>query len=1417
MQVWATPFVSAEVAAAAPKSTSFLGKVGNADLVRGISDALTLKRLAESQTPTRRTFEDLAKACDKLVDGYYWLGNPEVKLLEQVAELKKAAELIVDEFEKVQQLQRTARESITAASKAQEELIARVTPDDLRSTEAFMDALSSLRKQRGRLITLKEVRYIDAARVAELEQQVVAAFENVSAGCVTFLAQDAALSPVLDQLDRIAAAVPLVQRNSELQPLGLELEKVGEGLDVLGEVVGGLKVGDPTVRASILERIGDVFAKLNRVRATSQSRAKELGGKEKRSEFGAQFKLLSQSIESALSLTDTPARADEQLARLATQLEELEGRFSELDEFSTEIANKREELFEAFGARKQALVDERQRRAQNLFSAAERILEGVGRRAKQLKDDDALNAYFAGDPMIDKLRGLGAQLLELGDSVKADELDSRLKTARQDALRSMRDQKDLFEEGTNVIKLGAHRFNVNTQPLELTVLPKDGALQLHLTGTDFTQKVDSPTLLSAKDLWDQTLPSESADVYRAEFLAAQVLFDAESKGTLEALRTAAREKDGLVAVCRKWAADRFDEGYERGLHDADAALILTAVLKLHEVAGLLRFGSAPRAWATLFWGELEDAELRRTLHRRAMSLGRLKQRWAAAREGDKLSEELAARVAAFLAAQKIDASTSDCAAAGRYLTEELCAGTPRFVVSADAVALRDGLLQQLEVLTSRVSLEQDLDALGKQPGERFRLARAWLVAFASAQPEKWSRCLDEAAALLAVDERKIAREPSAAAVEAPVEGLLGVHPRVQGNKLTVRLDEFVGRLSAFLGERLPRYQQYRATLRELLESERKRLRLEELKPKVLSSFVRNRLIDEVYLPLIGANLAKQLGAAGQNKRTDNMGLLLLISPPGYGKTTLMEYVAARLGLTFVKVNGPALGHEVTSVDPADAPNATARQEVDRINFAFELGNNVMLYLDDLQHTNPELLQKFISLCDAQRKVEGVWGGVTRTYDFRGKKFCVVMAGNPYTESGERFRIPDMLANRADTWNLGDVLAGKEQLFALSYLENALTSNTALAPLATRPPKDVHALMRMAQGEEVPQAELSMAYSAVELQEIVGVLSRLFAVQRTLLKVNQQYIASASQDDRFRTEPPFKLQGSYRNMNKIAEKVASVMTDAELEGLLDAHYNGESQTLTTAAEVNQLKLAELRGRQTPAQAERWKELKSGYVRVQRMGGKEDDPVVRVTGTLAALGTELASIREAVGGGGVEQQLSALRDAVLKSAPGPSDLGPKLDALTAAVTKSGGAPRQGDLGPRLDALVEALHTSRDELKTAVIQVAKQMPNASDFEPLLAQLGRGQDLGPILEKLAAIADRPATSIVPPGLAPRKGREMLPDEVDRQLALLRDQLAPLAKAAKASLQSDTDGSLKSVMVWEQINQALDLLKALGVRAPRK
>ena len=1371
MQVWQTPFTSDEHAAKAPSQGTFLEKVGNADLVRGISEALSIRRSIEAlAAPGEETgaevYEDLIAACVRMADAYYWLDRSEVgDLAATLGEVRASGELILDEFEKVKALRSQAQAAIDASEADFEALLAEIGGDEPGSVDIFVESLAGLRTQRGHLITLTEMRYVDRARLGTLETRIVGAFEDLSARAVDFLTGEEALAPYRARIDELATNSQAIEKASDGVEIRETLEGIGDGLELLTDVVGGLTIDDATVRTSILESISEVLGVLNRARALLDGRLKSLLETEAVAEFGAQFKLFGQSVAGAMALAGDPETCDQQLSKLMLQLEELESRFGEFDQFAEQLATKREDVYEAFSSRKQALLDERQRRAGRMVEAAGRILEGIGRRAASFADADELNTYFVADAMVAKVRDLAGKLRELQESVKADELEMRLKAARDDAARALRDRQDIFEEGAEVIRLGRHRFSVNTQPFDLTLVPRSGerrdqrTMALHLTGTDFYQTVEDPELAGARDFWDQLLVSETAEVYRGEYLAASMLMDAEEESglTLPELSRAAAAGELLEAV-RSYAAERYDEGYERGLHDHDAALILEQLLALYGAADLLRYPPRARAFGCLFWAFYTEQTHRALWQRRARSLARLRDAFARSPAIDGLCRELEQSIAGFFGRIGLEIHPGDAHVAGRYLFEELARQPLRFATSAEAVELRDAFLESLG--KGRDQLDEDLRELEDDLENRYRLAEAWLRAFTRRTDDDAIRdllpALEEAAVLLLTD--RLERATSSAQSRSQVKGLLGQHPRIHERRLSLRVDELLARLTAFRQHRVPGFRRFQELRHQLLERERKQLRLGEYMPRVMSAFVRNRLIDQVYLPIFGDNLAKQMGALGAGKRTDQMGLLLLISPPGYGKTTLMEYVANRLGLVFVKVNGPALGHGVTSLDATEAKSATARQEVDKINFALEMGNNVLLYLDDIQHTHPELLQKFISLCDAQRRIEGVWRGVTRTYDLRGKRFAVCMAGNPYTESGEVFKIPDMLANRADTYNLGDILSGKDELFALSYLENSLTSNPVLAPLTTRDPEDVVKLVRMAGGEELPPDQLAHGYSTVELEEILAVLRKLLRVQQVLLAVNQQYIDSASQDDAYRTEPPFQLQGSYRNMNKLAEKIVPVMNEAELEALIDDHYLGEAQTLTTGAEQNLLKLAELRGTMSDEQAARWAEIKRGYVRVQAMGGAEDDPAVRLIGQLGLVSDRLQDIG------------ATIRDAG-EAARAPVEV------------ESAGEAEAPDLGASLTAALDPYLKTLEKNLRALAKVSAAARKSAGAQPTVTEAPAvAERLDGIIARLGELAEAFATSgaaAAPTPAAPAPQADLSP-----YLDQLNATLAGLATASPRSTQ---------------------------------
>ena len=1233
MQIWQTPYESEEFASKAPANQNFYGKVGNAELVRGISDLFSICKGIVVQKPTAALYVELQNATRKIYDDYHWIDSCETAEINSVLkEVIDTADLILEEFEKVESIRKNSIESLRDAELSQKKILDKIRPERWEEPQQYVDALNEIKQQRGKLLSLKELRYVDLSKIDILESDVLKAQENLSAETLSFLQKKEALEPYQTKISEMQNGLDTAKTLIDISPIIESVDKVAIGLDLLSEIVASLKVNDANVRTSIIDAISDIYAKLNQLRSKAKNKAKNVGRDEAVAQFSAQFKLFTQSIANALSVCDTPTKCDEQLSRLLMQLEDLESQFSRFDEFLADIVAKREEVYESFENHKQKILDERQRKAQSVADAADRIVANIDRRIKRIKSADELNTYFSSDALVLKVKEFVEQLYNLDSVVKADDINAQIKGAKEQAIRLIRDKQDIYEDGGNVIKLGPrHKFNVNTQELDLTIISKNDDLFFHLTGTDFFEVVSNGKLDNLKQYWSQNLISENQETYRAEYLAFRFFQSCTTSIdslSPEKLSECLGDEQIFTKTMREYASPRYKEGYEKGVHDHDAIKILQALAPVIRSCDLLRYSPQVRGMATVFWANTQKSSLQQSWPSRARSALQLESEYGSRKALEFLVSEVSEAITGFYGENRLNTSSSEVSFSAEYLVHELGRERIEFITSKYAVELADALKREMNTSGTWRGFESALKELTGRAGDRWYLTQAWLQALCDNGDFANSvHFIPEAISLLNCDER-IGRRQTEADLNVVIGGLIGQHPKILNQTIEVSVDEFLIRLDDHVNRVIPEYENFLLIRQSVIDEMRDTLRLEEFKPRPLSSFVRNKLINEAYLPIIGDNLAKQMGTVGEKKRSDLMGLLMMISPPGYGKTTLMEYVASRLGLIFMKINCPSMGHEVDSLDPEQAPNATARQELEKLNLGLEMGSNVMLYLDDIQHTNPEFLQKFISLCDGTRRIEGVWRGRTKTYDMRGRKFCVVMAGNPYTESGELFKIPDMLANRADIYNLGDVLGGQEDVFALSYLENSLTSNAVLAPLATRDLNDFYKFVEKANGLQVANTDLSYGYSGAEVNEITSVLQKLFKVRDVILKVNQQYIASAAQGDQYREEPAFKLQGSYRNMNKMAEKISAVMNDKELQRVINDHYSGEAQLLTTGAEENLLKLKELRGVLKEQEQKRWQTIKAEFKKQRLMGGGDADSGTKVANQLAELVLHAENISETV---------------------------------------------------------------------------------------------------------------------------------------------------------------------------------------------
>ncbi|MBN2898301.1 MAG: DNA repair ATPase [Clostridia bacterium] len=1229
LQVWQTPYVGKDYQLEG-NNDSALYKIGNKDVVTCIAACRGVSKMIQKGESYASVYMDIVKETQGILDAYFWIGKEEAFGLSDVLkEVKETATFAIGEFEKVTRIKNATIKQVTETEEETEVLLKKLAYGSFENVYEYVEVLGDIRSLRGKIASLRDLMYVDLELVESLDTSVKEQNDIFSNQCIQFLIGPDGLKPYEEAVETLQEGIDDVSKSQEGQELAEKMNKTSLDLELLMDIVSNFKIDDPTVSTEIIEKISALFSQINNAKAKLKTKIESFNKSEMAIQFSAQMRLLGQAVVNYLEVADTEEKCDSYLNKVMVQIQELEGKFSEFDEYLTQLGEKREEIYSTFETRKQTLLDKLNKKLVTLFDSATRIISGIENRVAGFDSVEKINGYLATDIMAEKVRDITSELRALGDTVKADELSSKLKALKENTIRQLKDRQELYLQGKDVIKFGQHHFSVNRKTIDLSIVQKDQHLYYHITGTDFWDRVQEPKIEQYRHVFDQSIISENSKVYRGEYLAYSIFEMADGKGYDRGALYDMSESQ-LKETVRAYMEKRYQEGYTKGVHDEDGSKILRGLLELFHTVDLLIYRSEVRAMARLFWNRLVDKTTKEQMAARLSELAKISGFFATP---PRIENYLPLIIEQFETAydELPFYSADSIPEAADYLCKELMTGDT-FVISMLAKQVYDGFMAYLRDVKALETFENSLKASEKDLEGQFYLAKEWVFAYWQAQQEENSPIileasdiagvLDEVIVLLIEKDAKLDNVIQSG-TKLTIEGLVGNHGQVDNGNYTLHYTAFMQKMKHFTENTVPDYMAYQALKSDLIKSFKEALRLDDFRPTVLTSFVRNKLIDKVYLPLIGDNLAKQMGVVGNDKRTDLMGLLLLVSPPGYGKTTLMEYVANRLGFIMVKVNGPSLGNEITSLDPEKAGHSSAKEELRKLNIALKMGNNIMLYVDDIQHCHPEFLQKFISLCDGQRKIEGVYDGVGQTFDLRGKKIAVVMAGNPYTESGEKFKIPDMLANRADVYNLGDMLRENEEAFKLSYIENCLTSNPVLSKLTNRNPSDIYGLVAMASGADRESVELEGNYSSDELNEYIEVLHKLSKVRDIVLKVNMAYIASAAQAEEYRMEPAFKLQGSYRNMNKIAERVVSVMNEEELFKQVVGSYENDCQTLTNGAESNMLKWKEINDCLTEDEHQRYEEIKGLFNKNKLVKG--DDKVGQAVLSLQELTAHIEKIK------------------------------------------------------------------------------------------------------------------------------------------------------------------------------------------------
>ncbi|MEG1681072.1 MAG: DNA repair ATPase, partial [Stenotrophomonas sp.] len=201
MQVWQTPFSSDEFAAHTPTGTSFMARIGNPELVRGISNLLDLGREIDSREVSLPRYELLTHNARRLFDVHHWLDDANCDgAATLLREISATGESMLDEYEKVESIRKQSAQAMAEVTAAHKTLLGRLQPQNWLKIGEFVESLGDIGKLRGRLLTVRDFRYVDVASIDAMNVSLQDAHDRVGTAAGEFLGSDKALQPFADRL-----------------------------------------------------------------------------------------------------------------------------------------------------------------------------------------------------------------------------------------------------------------------------------------------------------------------------------------------------------------------------------------------------------------------------------------------------------------------------------------------------------------------------------------------------------------------------------------------------------------------------------------------------------------------------------------------------------------------------------------------------------------------------------------------------------------------------------------------------------------------------------------------------------------------------------------------------------------------------------------------------------------------------------------------------------------------------------------------------------------------------------------------------------------------------------------------------------------------------------------------------------------